>query len=444
MCTFIRTPRIVRIPSFRYLSPSSTFTNISYRKMSSSNSSVTTDNSSSSSSSLTEATVIQNVKEYYGQDLKTNADLKTSACCLGNEETKMVSKLLRNINKEILDRFYGCGSPIPPLLSRMTTLDLGCGTGRDTYVCSQLVGADGLCIGLDMTEEQLETAQQYENEQATKFGYAKPNTMFIHGDIANLKKAGIKDNSIDVIISNCVLNLATSKETVLKEIFRVLKPGGELYFSDVYADRRIPETLQKDKVLWGECLSGALYKNDFKRIMERVGFTKYWIVTSRSMSIDDPEIKTKLGKIKFYSETVRAFKAGPPVTVAKSGSSCSPDRTCISGASTVQELVNEDFGQTVRYNGTIDGYPHAFSIGLGQVFITDQKVPVDGYLAHILSSSRYASAFTVTDAKDHRGFFMNTGGNNGNNNMMIMDSTNDDDGSGNASSCCPPGNTGCC
>jgi arsenite methyltransferase len=87
------------------------------------------------------------------------------------------------------------------------------------------------------------------------------------GNIENLGSCGIKDESVDVVISNCVLNLCAKKEDAFKEIWRVLKWGGELYFSDVYSDRRIPEHLQNDKTLWGECLSGALYIQDFRRIM---------------------------------------------------------------------------------------------------------------------------------------------------------------------------------
>ena len=94
-----------------------------------------------------------------------------------------------------------------------------------------------------------------------KFGYSKSNVEFKLGYIENLE--GIEDNSIDIVISNCVVNLSLFKNKVLKEVFRVLKKGGEFYFSDVYSSRRINEDLRNDSVLWGECLSGALYWNDF-------------------------------------------------------------------------------------------------------------------------------------------------------------------------------------
>jgi arsenite methyltransferase len=90
--------------------------------------------------------------------------------------------------------------------------------------------------------------------------------------------ANLEDNSVDIVISNCVLNLCPDKSVVLKEVFRVLKEGGELFFSDVYTDRRIPDDLKRDKVLWGECLTGALYIEDFRRIMQKVGFMDYRVM----------------------------------------------------------------------------------------------------------------------------------------------------------------------
>jgi arsenite methyltransferase len=168
------------------------------------------------------------------------------------QTTDEVKKLLRNVHPDVLAKFYGCGSPVPPLLNGLTTLDLGCGTGRDTFVLAQLVGRSGTAIGVDMTPEQLAVAQDTEAWHIAKFGFDKPNTKFVLGDISNLHAAGILDASVDVVVSNCVLNLAADKAAVFREIARVLKPGGELYFSDMYADRRIPAELQRDKVLWGE------------------------------------------------------------------------------------------------------------------------------------------------------------------------------------------------
>ena len=103
-----------------------------------------------------------------------------------------------------------------------------------------------------MTDNQLEIAEKYKEYHLKAFGLEEDNIQFKKGVIEDLGKCGIEDNSIDIIISNCVINLSENKLAVYKEIYRVLKPGGELYFGDIYSDRRIPLQLQKDKVLWSE------------------------------------------------------------------------------------------------------------------------------------------------------------------------------------------------
>jgi len=133
----------------------------------------------------------------------------------------------------------------------MKILDLGCGTGRDVYIASKLVGETGRSIGVDMTTEQVAVAKKYQDEQRERFCYKSSNVTLLQGYIEDLKSLGIEDNSVDVVISNCVINLSPSKEQVFKEIFRVLKPGGELYFADVFSDRRVPEKFANDPILRG-------------------------------------------------------------------------------------------------------------------------------------------------------------------------------------------------
>ena len=198
--------------------------------------------------------IIENVKEYYGKVLDGTKDLKTKACCCGSALPKQVKEALALIDDEIVTHYYGCGSPIPDLLDGMTVLDLGCGTGRDVYVAAKLVGEKGHVIGVDMTQEQLDIALRHAEAQYKRFGYKSSNVTFKKGYIEDLKSLGLADNSVDVVISNCVINLSPYKEEVFKEIWRVLKPGGELYFSDVFTDRRIPAALYADPVLHGECI----------------------------------------------------------------------------------------------------------------------------------------------------------------------------------------------
>ena len=321
----------------------------------------------------------ESVREYYGQVLQSSNDLKTSACCSIDAMPPYLKTLLAQIHPEVLERFYGCGSPLPPALEGMTVLDLGCGTGRDCYLLSKLVGPKGRVIGVDMTPEQLEVAVRHQQWHAERFGYE--NVEFLHGHIENLHTVGIADNSIDVVVSNCVINLSPEKTQVLAEIFRVLKPGGELYFSDVFADRRIPSKLRQDPVLLGECLGGALYWEDFRRILQSLGCPDVRKVKQNPISIDDPEIYAKIGMIKFESITVRAFKM--PLE----------DRC-------------EDFGQVAVYLGGIEQHPHSFELDDHHHFETGRPLRVCGNTADMLAGSRYGQYFQVLgDKSNHFGLF---------------------------------------
>lgn len=231
--------------------------------------------------------VRKEVTDYYGKTLQTNTDLKTNACCIGGDPgyTPREAEALSKIHEEIVKKFYGCGSPIPHGIEGATVLDLGCGSGRDCYLASAMVGETGRVIGIDITDEQLEVARKHIEYHTKAFGLSKPNVEFIKGEMENL--VGLADNSIDCVISNCVINLSSNKKAVFREIWRVLKPGGELYFSDVFSDRRVPEKLRNDPVLWGECLSGALYIEDFRRLMEKVGFNYYYVAKQSPVTVDN-------------------------------------------------------------------------------------------------------------------------------------------------------------
>lgn len=322
------------------------------------------------------------VQDYYGKQLSTTEDLKTSACCTSEDLPEKHKTILSNIADEVMEKFYGCGSPMPLGLEGMTVLDLGCGSGRDVYLASALVGENGRVIGVDMTEEQLIVANKYREEQAKAFGFSKPNTEFHHGYIEELAALGIEDNSVDVVISNCVINLSPVKEKVFAEIFRVLKPGGELYFSDVFSGRRIPEELRKDPVLYGECLSGALYIEDFRRMLRNIGCLDYRVMSSRRISIDNPDIEKRAGMIDFYSMTIRAFKLDS------------------------LEDICEDFGQVAFYNGGIEDSPHEFMLDDHHLFKTGMPMLVCGNSAAMVEETRFGKYFTIIgDRSVHYGAF---------------------------------------
>jgi SAM-dependent methyltransferase len=321
----------------------------------------------------------ESVQEYYGKVLKSSADLKTSACCMAEAMPAHLLEVLKDVHPEVKDRFYGCGSPIPPALEGASVLDLGCGSGRDCYVLSKLVGARGRVIGLDMTAEQLAVARRHLPWHAQRFGHA--NVDFRDGYIEDLAAAGVADDSVDVVISNCVLNLSPDKPRVFREIFRVLKPGGELYFSDVFADRRVPAGLARDPVLLGECLGGALYLEDFRRLLTQEGCLDARVVTGVPLALGNAEIERRIGFVGFRSMTVRAFKLDLE------------DRC-------------EDYGQVATYQGTIAEAPHRFELDDHHLFQTGKPMLVCGNTADMLSRTRYAPHFHITgDRSVHFGLF---------------------------------------
>jgi SAM-dependent methyltransferase len=329
------------------------------------------------------ATTLEQVKEYYGKTLRGSKDLKTNACCCATDAIpNYLREILRQIDNEIVEKFYGCGSPIPLELAGRTVLDLGCGTGRDVFMVSKLVGPRGRVIGVDMTEEQLAVARRHVGSHTGRFGFPRPNVDFRQGYIEDLHTAGIEDESVDVVISNCVINLSPDKRRVFSGILRVLKPGGELYFSDVFADRRIPNELAGDPLLRGECLGGALYVEDFRRLLAHLGCPDFRTVSKCRVTLDDADIRAKAGMINFDSMTVRAFKL-----------------------SSLEDCC-EDYGQAAIYRGTIPESPHRFVLDDHHTFVTGKPLPVCGNSAAMLCETRFGRHFQVIgDRSRHYGLF---------------------------------------
>ncbi|WP_456389330.1 methyltransferase domain-containing protein [Profundibacter sp.] len=327
------------------------------------------------------------VQEYYGEILQTSADLQTNACCTAGDIPDHLKAVLGKIHDEVLAKYYGCGLIAPDALQGMRILDLGCGSGRDVYALSGLVGEAGRVVGVDMTEAQLDVARAHQDYHAQAFGYARSNTEFHHGLIEHLDDLPLEAGSFDIIVSNCVLNLALDKEAVLRGVHHLLKPGGEMYFSDVYADRRMPDALAKDKVLYGECLSGALYWNDFENIAKRVGFADPRLVEDRVLTIENPEIEAKVGNIGFTSATYRLFK--------------------LDGL----EPACEDYGQAVIYKGTIEEAPQTFVLDKHHAIEAGKVFAVCGNTYRMLHQSRFAQHFEFIGSWDtHFGLFGDCGG----------------------------------
>lgn len=306
------------------------------------------------------------VSKFYGQEVQKTEDLIFDACCVADYDLS----LLTPITNEVKERRYGCGSPLPELLNGLTVLDLGSGAGIDVFIAAQLVGPQGRVIGVDMTDEQLDIARRNVDPIMKNIGYEKSNVEFLKGRIEEIP---VESGTVDVVISNCVINLSENKEAVFKEIWRVLKPGGEFYIADIVADRRIPARLAADERLYSECLTGAAYMGDLTRIMRRAGFQDVRVVKDRLL--DDV-----IEGIHFSSATLRGFKID-------------------------LEDQCEDYGQVAVYRGTMPEHKASFALDLGHDFRAGDPMRVCKNTADMIQQSRFAPHFAVSAEMFHMGLF---------------------------------------
>ena len=269
------------------------------------------------------------VRERYAAGAKGRAD---QLCCPVEYE----SEYLKVIPREVIERDYGCGDPSRHLHEGETVLDLGSGTGKICFIAAQIVGPKGKVIGVDMTDEMLEVARRTAPIVAERVGYS--NVEFRKGRIQDLaldlellderlrrspianaasflaadelaeelrvKHPLVASDSIDVVVSNCVLNLVESKSKghLFKEIFRVLKKGGRAVISDIVSDEDVPEEMQNDPELWSGCIAGAFTEEAFLAGFENAGFYGVQILKR-----DAGPWRTVHG-IEFRSVTIEAFK----------------------------------------------------------------------------------------------------------------------------------------
>jgi arsenite methyltransferase len=197
------------------------------------------------------------------------------------------------------DLGLGCGNPtaIAGLKEGETVLDLGAGAGIDCFLAANKVGPSGRVIGVDMTPEMIDRAR----ENANQNGYA--NVEFRLGEIENLPAA---DNSVDVVISNCVINLSPEKDRVFREAFRVLKPGGRMFVSDLVLRKPLPEALRESAEVYTACVAGAMLRDDYLREIRTAGFEDVEVVNESSFPADlvleDPAASEAIQKLKITDE----------------------------------------------------------------------------------------------------------------------------------------------
>ena len=275
------------------------------------------------------------VKEKYGQAalrVKTGGSSCCGAapasglCCDPITSNLYDSSDASQIPEDAMLASLGCGNPtaLAKLNSGEVVLDLGSGGGIDVLLSARRVGPTGKAYGLDMTDEMLALA----NENKRKAG--AENVEFLKGEIENIP---LPDNSVDVIISNCVINLSADKDRVLREAFRVLKPGGRLAVSDVVTRGAIPDEIRQKVLLWVGCIAGALEETEYRSKLKGAGFEQVEVEPTRVYKVDDArEFLSSAGidvdviasqvDEKFMSAFVRAVKPANATTKA----CCSP--TC--------------------------------------------------------------------------------------------------------------------
>jgi arsenite methyltransferase len=209
------------------------------------------------------------IKDFYGKIAKgAENNCCGGSCCCGNTADYKIytGDYLKGLNSETINASMGCANPLAlaNLKKGEIVLDLGSGGGIDAFISSRYVGPEGKVYGLDMTDEMLSLA----NKNMKKMNI--DNVEFLKGYIEDIP---LEDESVDVVISNCVINLSENKEKVMNEAFRVLKPNGRLAIADVVLLKEIPEDVIKDMDMWSECITGALSVVEYRRILEKEGFT---------------------------------------------------------------------------------------------------------------------------------------------------------------------------
>ena len=249
---------------------------------------------------MEEKEIKEHVKERYGEIAKNQGCCCTSC---GPSATDMALQMgyteedLKNV-PGAATMGLGCGNPVAlaSLKEGETVLDLGSGGGIDVFLAAKKVGPKGKVIGVDMTKEMINKA----TTTAEKYGYE--NVEFRMGEIENLP---VESNSLDAVISNCVINLSPDKEKVFQEAYRILKPGGRIMISDLVTEGELPEEVKKSFDAWSSCVAGALEKSQYLDTIRRVGFKNVKIISESTYKIDvSREIGTKIKSVQ-----VEAFKS---------------------------------------------------------------------------------------------------------------------------------------
>lgn len=324
--------------------------------------------------------IYDSIKEHY-TNKQTNEALISNSCFLASKPHLLIQKYLGLIPQAVHEKFYGCGSAVPLGIKGLTVLDLGSGIGRDVFLASMIVGEKGKVIGVDMTKNQVDQAKEFTPQFIEETKKANMNVApieFHEGFIEKLDEIpGITSESIDLITSNCVINLSPQKEKVLSQVYKVLKFGGEFVFSDIYSDRKIHPAAREKLSMIGSCIGTVYYVNDFLNTCKKVGFNVVREVNRVEIVASNQDMqKLIVGKAKFYSITYRLFKVKQ------------------------SELTEEDYGHVVTYMGSIEGYPTLYKFDTKIEFESGKPTSVSGNVASAIEESAWlAKHFVIAPNK---------------------------------------------
>ncbi len=246
----------------------------------------------------------ETVRQKYGEIAMQSKETNESSCCgsgcCSDEAYNIMNDEYTSLAGYNPDADLGLGCGLPTQFAKIkkgdTVIDLGSGAGNDCFVARAETGEEGKVIGIDFTPAMIEKARS----NAAKLGYS--NVQFIHGDIDNMP---LEDNTADVIVSNCVLNLVPDKNAVFSEMFRVTKPGGHFSISDIVLVGELPEALKKDAMMYAGCVSGAIQKDEYLGLIKKNGFVNVTLQKEKVIVLPDDILKHYLN-----DEELTQFKDG--------------------------------------------------------------------------------------------------------------------------------------
>lgn len=295
----------------------------------------------------------------------------------------VLNAIIDQIHPEIVARSHQSNFVLfPPQLENCVVVDLGCGVGRDAFILSKLVGENGRVIGIDSDKHQLDLARHHIDYHVKKFGLTKSNVDFVQGEIDQLDQINLPENTVDVVVSNSVINHRRNKKAIIEGVCRILKPGGEFYFSDVYANRTIPVEYQE--LLAGEYVGGALRWEDLILYATDAGFTQPRLVIAKPLNIGNEDIQKAVGQTRFVSAIFRCFKLPS-----------NDENTDFAHLNKPYQLTYE---RPLSNSEEEFFFDHSLQFKLGELLVID-----DPTITTALSLSRYRDNFTFDPIEDTSG-----------------------------------------